>query len=56
MQSSSLRMKRSVIRTSCELQGLIPLSFCTRELQSFTLRISHAGCLAAIVQCASRGP
>ncbi len=38
-QSSSLRMKQSVISTSCELQGLMPSSFCTRELQSFTLRM-----------------
>ena len=32
-------MKQSVISTSCELQGLIPSSFWTRELQIFTLRI-----------------
>ena len=37
-QSSSLRMKQSVISTSWELHGLMPSSFCTRELQSFTLR------------------
>ena len=51
-QSSSVRMKQSVIRTSCELQGLMPSSFCTRELQSFTLRIVTCRLpRGTIVQC-----
>ena len=37
-QSSSVRMKQSVISTCWELQGLIPSSFCTRAPHSFTFR------------------
>src|ERR1017187_8459819 len=37
-QSSSLRMKESVISTSCELHGFIPSSFCTRPPHTFTFR------------------
>src|ERR1035437_8469313 len=51
-QSSSLRMKQSVISTSCELHGLIPSSFCTREPHSFTFRtVTLRLARGTIVQC-----